>query len=445
MRQITEAEFNTGLKIKFNRYNGLKTKAVAQNISMINRILALESWEGEFDAFILSRHFNSWGVACASFATFKKGNETIPNPNPEPIHTPTPKTEENDIPPIPEPDNPFTTAPEPIKEPSSNPPTTNEQFTIQPTGNPLMDALNGSLYQIADNLFSNKADVLLNSLQDKIKERVDEACAHVVKKIDLIVNGEKTSTSGVLHSNFTKVLELVNLDIPVFLVGPAGTGKNVLCKQIAEALKLDFYFTGAVSQEYKISGFIDANGVYQETQFYKAFKNGGLFFLDEIDSSIPEVLVALNAAIANRYFDFPNGKVEAHEKFRVIAAGNTFGLGADAEYVGRYQLDAATLDRFGIIEIDYDENIEKAVSQGDQDLVDFVRTYRKVASKCGIRTVCSYRAIERIKLLSKSSNFSLKQAIKIALSKNLRNDDINMMRRGMEELRNNKYAEAFIA
>lgn len=78
---------------------------------------------------------------------------------------------------------------------------------------------------------------------------------------------------------------------------------------------LDFYFTNAVSQEYKLTGFIDANGKYQETQFYKAFTQGGLFFLDEMDASIPEVLVILNAAIANRYFDFSKWKSRSTSRF----------------------------------------------------------------------------------------------------------------------------------
>lgn len=64
------------------------------------------------------------------------------------------------------------------------------------------------------------------------------------------------------------------------------------------------------------------------SSMYKAFKYGGLFMLDEMDASIPEVLIILNAAIANRYFDFPApiGYVEAHPNFRVVSAGNTFGL-----------------------------------------------------------------------------------------------------------------------
>ena len=136
------------------------------------------------------------------------------------------------------------------------------------------------------------------------------------------------------HEKLEEVLSFVQMNEPVMLVGSAGTGKNVICSQIAELLDLEFYFSNAITQEYKLTGFIDANGRYHETQFYKAFKNGGLFMLDEIDASIPETLIILNSAIANRYFDFPNEKVYAHENFRVISAGNTFGKGASYEYVG---------------------------------------------------------------------------------------------------------------
>jgi hypothetical protein len=42
-----------------------------------------------------------------------------------------------------------------------------------------------------------------------------------------------------------------------------------------------------------------------------------------------------------------------------MAATNTFGLGADAMYAGRNQLDAATLDRFYVVRVDYDENLDR--------------------------------------------------------------------------------------
>lgn len=241
----------------------------------------------------------------------------------------------------------------------------------------------------------------------------------------------KTITDTV-HERFDTVLNLVNADIPVFLTGAAGTGKNVLCKQIAEAMDLDFYFTNAVTQEYKLTGFIDANGTYHETQFYKAFTQGGLFMLDEMDASIPEVLIILNAAIANRYFDFPTGRVDANENFRLIAAGNTFGTGADMEYSGRYQLDAASLDRFALVEIDYSEAIEKAITHNNYDLIDFVHSFRKATNEAGIKHLATYRSMDRICKLE--GIMDLQETLKICLLKSLPIDDLKIL---VENMRNN--------
>lgn len=246
---------------------------------------------------------------------------------------------------------------------------------------------------------------------------------------------------GTVHECFDKVLNLVNADIPVFLSGAAGTGKNVICKQIAEAMGLEFYFTNAVTQEYQLKGFIDANGAYHETQFFKAFTQGGLFFLDEMDGSIPETLIILNAAIANRYFDFPTGKFEANPNFRVIAAGNTVGTGADIEYTGRFQLDASSLDRFALITVDYSPAIEKAVTNNNLDLCSFARTFRKVTQKAGIRCLCTYRAMERITKLE--NTFALDEVLQMALTKGLGKDDLNVIVKGFVDAGiKNKYVEA---
>ncbi|MCQ2059743.1 MAG: AAA family ATPase [Bacteroidaceae bacterium] len=251
-----------------------------------------------------------------------------------------------------------------------------------------------------------------------------------------------------LHAKFDTVLKFVKMNEPVFMTGAAGCGKNVICKQVAKALGLDFYFTNAVTQEYKLTGFTDASGVYHETQFYQAFKNGGLFMLDEMDASIPEVLVILNAAIANRYFDFPTGKdadgnevggfTEAHPDFRVIAAGNTFGLGADYDYVGRNQLDAASLDRFALVRVDYDKDIELSVCDNDYELVNFCDDFRKAAEKAGVRTIVSYRAIGRMHKMEQLMD--IKEVLTTCLIKNLQKDDINMV---LNECKvSNKYTTA---
>ena len=227
----------------------------------------------------------------------------------------------------------------------------------------------------------------------------------------------------VFHEKFETIKACIGSGIPVFLVGPAGSGKNHTLEQIAKALDLDFYFTNSVQQEYKITGFIDAGGVYHETEFYKAFTKGGLFFLDEMDASIPEVLVLLNAAIANGYFEFPNGKVVANENFRVVAAGNTVGNGADEQYTGRMVIDQATLDRFAIIEFDYSLNIEMAIAKGNSELVSFIHQLREEADNKGIRATFSYRCITMVTKLEKA--MALEEVMVIAVVKGLDKDTIN--------------------
>lgn len=251
------------------------------------------------------------------------------------------------------------------------------------------------------------------------------------------VKVNKPVQEGVIkHHKFDEIKMCVDNDIPVYLYGPAGSGKNHVLQQIAEELDLDFYFTNSVQQEYKITGFIDAGGTYHETEFYKAFKDGGLFFLDEMDASIPEVLVLLNAALANGYFEFPTGKIDAHEDFRVVAAGNTVGTGADEQYSGRLQLDQATLDRFAMIEFDYDRNIELAISKNNKELVDFIRGLRKQAKEKGINATFSYRCISMVTKLE--GKIELKIIMKMAVVKGLDMDTV----RTFETSSTNKYSKA---
>lgn len=71
------------------------------------------------------------------------------------------------------------------------------------------------------------------------------------------------------------------------MVGPAGSGKTTIASQVAQALGLDFYCYGAISQAFEFLGYYDANGKYVETDFYRAFKHGGLVLMDEMDASTP--------------------------------------------------------------------------------------------------------------------------------------------------------------
>ena len=307
---------------------------------------------------------------------------------------------------------------------------------------PTATAVNGAMDILAQTITGLLAQTqipaieaaIMAGVETKVRDFIKSEYGTIERKIVTVVDGKKAPVEGVTHEKFEQVIKFVSNNIPVYLTGPAGTGKNVLCKQVAKALGLDFYFTNAVTQEYQLKGFTDAMGNYQETQFYKAFKNGGLFMLDEMDASIPEVLVILNAAIANRYFDFPApiGYVEAHPDFRVIAAGNTFGTGASYEYVGRNQLDAASLNRFAYTRIDYSETIENSVAGGDLKLAGFCRAFRKAAKDAGQQVVVSYRNIDMIAKMSQV--MELDEALETCLVKGMEKDDLNIIINSITEV-----------
>ena len=247
-------------------------------------------------------------------------------------------------------------------------------------------------------------------------------------QIPEVIPAPQVENNGeVHHEKYDMIKQCLECGIPVYLAGPAGSGKNHTVEQIAKDLGWNFYFSNSVQQEYKLTGFIDAGGCFHETEFYKACtdENECIFFLDEMDASIPEVLVLLNAAIANGYFEFPNGRVD-FDHVHFVAAGNTVGSGADDMYTGRMVLDQATLDRFAIIEFDYSLNIEMAITKNNTELVNFIRQLRKEAESKGIRATFSYRCMTMITKLEKAG-MDLVVAMTISIVKGLDKDTINTL------------------
>lgn len=297
---------------------------------------------------------------------------------------------------------------------------------------------------IEDTILKKVKEIPTNELVDSLKKNVDdfikEKYGVLPKKIEIQNNDVKKEMSGIFHKKFEEILKVVSKGVPVMLTGPAGAGKNHTLEQVAEALGLDFYFSNAITQEYKLTGFIDANGVYQETQFYKAFKNGGLFFLDEVDASCPEALINVNAAIANKMCDFPNGKITAHKDFRIVCAGNTFGTGADMIYTGRNVLDGATLDRFAVIEFDYDDQVESKLAY-DDELYNFIVRLRNIVKEASLRYIVSMRAtINATKLLEIGMNKA--SILRSAVIKNMSVDDLNVIIKKLKEVDHSEWTKA---
>ncbi len=196
-----------------------------------------------------------------------------------------------------------------------------------------------------------------------------------------------------VHKQFARLIKMVVAGCNVWLAGPAGSGKTTAAEQVATALSLAFYFNGAIDSEYKLSGFVDAQGRIVSTAFRKAYTEGGVYLFDEVDASLASATLAFNTALAGNMCDFPGTTepTKKHPNFRCIAAGNTWGHGATAEYVGRNKLDAAFLDRFVQLTWDYDEELETSLVS-DKTWVRRVQTLRANGKKQGLKIVISPRA-----------------------------------------------------
>ena len=183
------------------------------------------------------------------------------------------------------------------------------------------------------------------------------------KRIEVVANGTTTALTGVQHYRFELLLKTVAAGVNGLMVGPAGSGKTTAAEKVAQALELPFYAMSVGPQTTKsdLLGYPIATGGYATTNFRRAFEGGGVFLFDEIDAGNAAVLTVINAALANGVCGFPDGMVKRHPQFLVLAGANTYGMGANRQYVGRQQLDAATLDRFAVIDWDYDECLEAAL------------------------------------------------------------------------------------
>lgn len=239
----------------------------------------------------------------------------------------------------------------------------------------------------------------------EVKKLIQEEIIHwnMLNKIELKTpEVTKELKDEPRHFLFPEILTTVNANIPTALVGPAGSGKSTLCEQVADALDLKYYLQNSVTGAHELSGYLDAHGKYNTTTFREAFTKGGVFFIDEVDTSDAGALKWLNSALANGHAMFPDqpDPVNRHPKFRAIIAANTFGTGADRMYVGANQLDASTLDRFVFFDFAYDEKLETALA-GNIDWAKRVQELRAAAFAEKARIVISPRAsINGAKLLA---------------------------------------------
>ena len=204
---------------------------------------------------------------------------------------------------------------------------------------------------------------------ERVQQLIGEALLNTARRVVLVTPaGETKPIKGLVHRQFDIILKMTSSrvasghPVPVWLDGPPGGGKSHIMEQVAEALELEPHVLAIGPSDTKsaIVGSI-ATGDFRPGVAYKPFKEGGVLGIDEIAAGDPGVLVSINSLVANQAYRFPNGElVRKHPNFHIIAADNTRGHG-NVKGMIRNRLDAATLDRFAFLRVDYDEQLEAAL------------------------------------------------------------------------------------
>lgn len=239
----------------------------------------------------------------------------------------------------------------------------------------------------------NANNDMSKALTDLLKSEIKKIQLNIPR--ELIITNTATQTSkniGIQHKSFDVLLAACLARMPngdhlnLWLYGPAGTGKSTAAIKVASVLNMDYVILAKLDAAFQIWGHMSADGTYIGTPFRKAWENGGVIILEEVDGFSPQAALALNGALANGVCGFPDKVVERHKDCIVIAGANTTGLGGTDEYVGRTKLDAATLDRFIFVDWPIDDALEAHISSSPAWL-EIVRAVRRNVKSIGLKNV----------------------------------------------------------
>ncbi|ELD1608277.1 AAA family ATPase (plasmid) [Escherichia coli] len=156
------------------------------------------------------------------------------------------------------------------------------------------------------------------------------------------------------------VFMMLELGIPGYLWGHAGTGKSSLPTQLCALLNRPMIRAQhtASMEEAHVTGQIlarDGSTYFEPGLLALAMKNGWVYLADEYDFAFPQILGVYQPVLEGEPLVIKEAtpdwrRVQPHDRFAFIGTGNTNGSGDETGlYQGTNIQNAANFSRFGIV------------------------------------------------------------------------------------------------
>lgn len=164
------------------------------------------------------------------------------------------------------------------------------------------------------------------------------------------------------------LLLAIEMNMPAYTFGPAGTGKTSIIKQICAATNrrmVRIQHSINLEESHVLGKWIvkrdpETNTtatVFQPGPLALAMRFGWVYVADEYDRADPGVLSVYQAVLEGDRLiindaDEEWSRVDPHPDFRFMATGNTNGSGDDSGlFQATIQQDAANIERFGVVQL----------------------------------------------------------------------------------------------
>lgn len=152
----------------------------------------------------------------------------------------------------------------------------------------------------------------------------------------------------------------LELNMPLYVWGHAGTGKTTLIEQICARTNrsmLRIQHTTNTEEAHIVGQWVARGGEthFEHGPLAMAMKNGWVYLADEYDFAQPSVLAVYQPVLEGKPLvikeaDAANRIIRPHPNFRFVATGNTNGSGDETGlYQGTLVQNAANYDRFNMV------------------------------------------------------------------------------------------------